>query len=198
MSDIINAGESLSLEKAVSIAQVRSQGGRRSAQKRGPTLYNLEVTVPVQRMNGTKHLAIEDELIALEYGGLTFNQASVSGVLVADTVTKPRGTWTGSPVISGSNQIGNTVVISGLTGSVSPGDFVQFTNSTKVYQLKAGSTTTSLVLNCSLVATPSNGSAVVFGNNVNFNFALKDRPATDYLAGDIVQFGRFLFEEVIE
>ena len=39
MSDIINAAESLSLEKVSSIAQVRSQGGRRSAQKRGPTLY---------------------------------------------------------------------------------------------------------------------------------------------------------------
>lgn len=198
MSEIINRGESLSLGKDTSIAQVRSQGGRRSAQKRGPTLYSLEVEVPAQKMNGTTHLAIEDEVIKLEYGGKTFHQATVSGVMKVNTVTKPRGTWTGSPAVDGANQTGNTVTVNNITGSVVAGDYVQFTGSTKVYQLMVGSTDTSLKLNCSLVASPTDTSLIVFGNSVNFNFALMERPATQFLAGDIVQFGKFYFEEVIE
>tara|TARA_B110000285_G_C14983301_1_gene542536 strand:- start:14 stop:610 length:597 start_codon:yes stop_codon:yes gene_type:complete len=198
MSDIIDRAESLSLEKAVSIAQVRSQAGRRSAQKRGPTLYNLEAEVPAQRMNGTAHMSIEDEIISLEYGAKTFSQASIQGVFKVDTITKPRGTWIGTPIINGASQTGNTVVVTNITGTVVAGDYVQFSGSTKVYQLKAGSTNTSLVLNCPLVASPTDASAVVFGNNVNFNFALKEMPSTQFLPGNIVQFGKFLFEEVIE
>ena len=197
MSDIINAAESLSLGRDSSIAQVRSQGGRRKAQKRGPTLYSLEVKLPVRRMNGTEHMAIEDEVIALEYGAKTFNQAGVSGVL-PNNVTNPRGTWVGTPVVNGASQTGNTVTVTNITGTVSAGDYVQFNGSTKVYQLKAGSTNTSLVLNCPLVASPTDGSSVVFGNNVNFNFCLKEKPSTTYLPGDIVEFGTFSFEEVIE
>ena len=198
MSDIINAAESLQLDRASSIAQVRSQGGRRSAQKRGPTLYNLEVKVPVVRMNDTKHRNIENEILALEYGAKTFNQASISGVMKVDTLTKPNGTWVGTPIINGATQTGNTITISGLTGTVATGDFVQFQGSTKVYQLMAGSTNTSLKLNCPVVTAPSDTSAVVFGNNVDFNFCMKEHPTSTYLPGDIVEFGTFYFEEVIE
>ena len=197
MSDIINAAESLSLGRDSSIAQVRSQGGRRSAQKRGPTLYNLEVKVPVRRMNSTDHMAIEDEVIALEYGAKTFSQASVSGVL-PNNVTKARGTWIGTPIVNGAGQTGNTVTVTNITGTVSAGDYVQFNGSTKVYQLMTGSTPTSLKLNCPLVASPTDASSVVVGNNVNFNFCLKEKPSTTYLPGDIVEFGNFYFEEVIE
>jgi len=198
MSDIINAAESLTLDKDTSIAQVRSQGGRRSAQKRGPTLYTLEVKLPAQRMNDTNHLAIEDEVMALEYGAKTFNQAGVSGTMPTDSITKPRGTWIGTPIVNGANQVGNTVVVTNITGTVSTGDYVQFNGSTKVYQLMSGSTTTSLKLNCPLVASPTDASSVVFGNNVDFNFCLKSRPSTQFLPGNIVEFGTFVFEEVIE
>ena len=146
-------------------------------------------------MNSDDHMAIEDEIIKLEYGAKTFNQASVSGVLKVNTVTKPRGTYSGSPVINGAGQTGSSITVSGITGTVSPGDFVQFNGSTKVYQLMAGSTTTSLKLNTAIVASPSNGSAVVTGNSVNFNFCLKAKPSTTYLPGDIVEFGTFEFEE---
>lgn len=258
MSDIINAAESLQLDRASSIAQVKSQGGRRSAQKRGPTLYNLEVKVPVVRMNDTKHRNIENEILALEYGAKTFDQAGISGRMKADTITKPNGIWVGTPVINGASQTGNTINVSGLTPIVSAtsfevgvgyevvdlgtttnaewnaiagttsvnytpgeqftaqqvgtgtgtasdirlkvatGDFVQFQGSTKVYQLMYGSTNTTLKLNCPVVTAPTDGSSVTFGNHVDFNFCLKDHPTSTYLPGDIVEFGTFYFEEVIE
>ena len=196
MSTIIDAGENLMLERQASVAQTKTQGGRRVAQKRGPTLYNLEVDVPAQLMNGEKYYDIENEVITLEYGANDFESANITGK-IGGGFTTPRGTWTGTPVISGASQTGTTVVVSGITGTVSPFDYVQFSGSTKVYQLTADSTNTSLRLNSPLVVSPGNGTAVIFGNDVSFNFAMMDRPATNYQPGNIVTYGTFKFEEVI-
>jgi len=198
MSDIINAGESLYLSRASNIAQTLTQGGRRKALKRGPTLYNLEVKVPSQLLNGDTYYAIEEELLKLEYGLNTFYDSSISGVMKSGLIAKTRSSISGTPVVNGANQTGNTVTVSGLTGTVEPFDFVQFEGSTKVYQIMEGSTTTSLILNCPLVTSPADASVVVWGDNVNFNFCLKDQPGANYLPGNIVEYGTFMFEEVIQ
>ncbi len=207
MSDIINYGESLTLDKKVSIAQTKSQGGIRVAQKRGPTLYNLEVDIPTQRLNGDTYFAIEEEIIKLGYGAHTFNGASVSGVLPT-AMTTPRGTWGNSPVVLGSNQTGNSITAftgaaAAVTGYGKALDYVQFLGSTKVYQLTQdadadASGNITLHLNSPLVSSPVNSSSIVFGTSVDFNFALLDKPTSQHLPGLLVQYGTFVFEEVIE
>jgi len=198
MSDIINAGESLYLSRASNIAQTMTKSGRRKALKRGPTLYNLEVKVPSQLLNGDNYYAIEEELMKLEYGANTFHDVSISGVMKSGLIAKTRSSISGSPVVDGADQTGNTITVTGISGTVEPFDFVQFEGSTKVYQLMEGSTTTSLVLNCPIVTSPADQSSVVWGDNVNFNFCLKDQPGINYLPGNIVEYGTFVFEEVIQ
>ena len=207
MSDIINSGESLTLDKQVSIAQTKSQGGRRVAQKRGPTLYNLDVQVPTQRLNGDKYYAIEEEILKLGYGAYTFNAASVSGVLPSP-MTVSRGVWSFTPAVAGASQTGSSVNInigsaSSIVDYAKSFDYVQFNGSTKVYQLTADATSDSsgnvtLTLNCPLVASPNHGSGVVFGNSVDFNFALMERPSSSHLPGTLIQYGTFKFQEIIE
>ena len=206
MSAIINSGENLMLERQASVAQTKTQGGRRLAQKRGPLLYNLEVQVPAKELNGTEYFAIENEVVTLEYGQNTFQAAGVSG-LIGGNMTSQRGAWSGSPVISGASQTGTSLTIStgetSVTGYARAFDYVQFNGSTKVYQLMDDADTdssgiTTLTLNSPITRSPLNGTSVIFGLNVNFNFALIERPSTSYQPGSIVQYGSFKFEEVIQ
>lgn len=207
MSDIINSAESLSLNKKVSIAQTKSQSGKRLAQKRGPTLYNLEVKVPTQRLNGDKYYLIEEEMMKLGYGSETFNSANISGVLPTG-MTSPRGVWSFSPVVSGASQTGTSINVYIGSATVVVGyakalDYVQFTGSRKVYQITAdassnGSGVVTLQLNSPLVGSPGDLASVVFGDSVDFNFAIMKKPHTSYLPGELVQYGDFVFEEVIE
>ena len=207
MSAIINRGENLVLERQASIAQTKTQGGRRVAQKRGPTLYNLEVQIPAQQLNGGNYYSIEEEVIALEYGQETFQSANISG-LIGGGLTSPRGLWSGTPIVSTGGQTGNTVSIStGLniitTNYVRAFDYIQFGGSTKVYQAASDADTNSsgivtITLNSPLVTSPALSSPVIFGGNVSFNFALMKRPTTQYQPGNIIQYGTFMFEEVIQ
>ena len=296
MSTIIDAGENLMLERQASVAQTKTQGGRRLAQKRGPTLYNLEVEVPAQRMNSDVYYGIENEVITLEYGANDFESANITGK-IGGSFTTPRGSWSGTPVanspiadtgttlfsnfpfntdklqfglgvtataflsavgiISGGTapagfnlrsgvggtpqdfggrtftQAGNIITISGsidqtlssagnlfwnirsqgtsiaidgATANVNNWarafDYVQFAGSTKVYQVSEDANSDSsgnvtLKLNSPLVVSPGDNTAVTFGNDVSFNFAMMDRPATSYQPGNIVMYGTFKFEEVI-
>ena len=192
MSSIINTAESLSLEQKTSIAQTKSQSGRRVAQKRGPTLYNLEVEVGTRRLNDTVHRAIEDEIIDLGYGAETFNSANVVGSLPA-SITGVRGDWTGGVISSLS---GTQVVFSSLIGTPEKQDFFQTGGSTKVYQVADyDDLTKTITLNSAIIGTAID---FVVGSSVNFNFALIERPRINYLPGDLVQYGTFVFEEVIE
>ena len=207
MSAIINRGENLILERQASIAQTKTQGGRRIAQKRGPTLYNLEVQVPAQKLNGDNYYSIENEVITLEYGKETFESASISG-LIGGNLTSHRGLWSGTPIVSTGGQTGNTITVStgvnDITNYVRAFDYIQFEGSTKVYQSVSDANTDSatgvvtITLNSPLVTSPALSSAVVFGRNVSFNFALMKRPTTQYQPGNIIQYGTFMFEEVIE
>ena len=206
MCYIINSAETVVLEKKTSIAQAKSQGGRRVAQRRGPALYNLEANVGMMGHNSEKQFSIEDELIKLDYGSKTFEQALVNG-MIGGNLTSPRGSWDSTPTVNGLNQSGNSINVStssnNITGYGKVGDYVQFSNSTKVYQLTADADTsggglTTLHLNAGIVNSPTNGSDIVFGADVSFNFALISSTAPMYKAGDLVEYGKFVFEEVIE
>ena len=205
MSAIIDAGENLMLDRQASVAQTKTQGGRRLAQKRGPTLYNLEVEVPAQKMNSDRYYSIENEVITLEYGANDFESANITGK-IGGSFTTPRGAWSGTPLVKLGSQTGTSINIDGATVSITNWarafDYVQFKGSTKVYQVAEDAASDSsgnvtLKLNSPLVVSPLNNSTVTFGDNVSFNFAMMDRPATSYQPGNIVIYGTFKFEEVI-
>ena len=208
MSAIINFGENLVLERQASVAQTKTQGGRRRAQKRGPLLYNLEVQVPAKRLNGNEYFLIEEEVLTLEYGQETFESANISG-LIGGNMTSHRGVWSSgdNPTVDGIAQTGSSITLKSTTGAVTnyvrAFDYIQFSGCTKVYQAtadadKAADGTFTVSLNSPLVVSPGNNSVVVLGGDVSFNFAMVERPATSYQPGEIIQYGTFKFEEVIE
>jgi len=210
----------IELEYQASIVQVKSQSGRRRAQRRGPLLYNMEMTVEPAQINSEKYYDIIQFIQNLNYGNNTVVLPIDSSV---STITTPRGSW-GTPVVTTANQVGQSITIRDsarpdIDGYASPFDYVQFQGSSKVYQVSAVVDNTSPVtivtsddydtdasgdvtlnLNTPLVIAPpiTGTGAVTFGENVKFHMAMMEKPKITYLPGNIVEFGDFRFEEVIE
>ena len=129
----------IELEYQASIVQVKSQSGRRRAQRRGPLLYNMEMTVEPAKINSPKYYDIMQFIQNLNYGN---NTAILPIDSSTSILTAERGLWSGTPVVSGADQIGQSITITdgtttAVTGYASPFDYVQFQGSTKVYQVSA-------------------------------------------------------------
>jgi hypothetical protein len=221
---IIGRAGKLELGYSASIAQVKSQAGIRNAQRRGPLLYNLSVTIEPCILNSDIYYEIMEEILALNYGTNTLEFKLDKQTATGNSITTERGAWSGSPTVDAANQSGQnvTITVSGqnnITGYAKSFDYVQFNGSTKVHQVapllsgnqilssyqtsasgsvRIDSSNVGLNLNTPLAGTPSNGSAVVFGRDVLFNMAMMEKPNITYLPGNVVEFGDFKFEEVIQ
>jgi len=204
MSSIIDNASSITYTRKVSIVQSLSHSGVRQAQRRGPLLYSFDVDIVPMYFGSTKYYAIEDEIMDSNYSADTISTTITSGTLMDH-----RGVWDGTPVIDGASESGNQIDIS--TGSMATtnygkkGDFVQFDNFSKVYQLTQnvhtdGAGKVTLHLNGAVPSTssPVNGSAVVFGNSVIFKLALMERPEPKHAGNGIVYYSGAQFQEVIE
>jgi hypothetical protein len=287
---IIGNASKIELGFKTSILQVKSQSGKRVAQRRGPLLYTVKVEIGSCKLGSDRYYSIMEEILDLEYGANTLSFALDKETAPGLSVTSARGDWdrtqpsgfqynneddpekdqSGTPDVDrqlflGSavqGQRGQTVVLKGAFGgayvsdlypfdpalevdtddgrdtdSVSPDiiakkhDYVQFDGSTKVYQVTEDATANrlgpisencvtsagvtvnaysgflTLRLNTPLVESPDpdvklSGTLVDrgirIGNEVRFNMNLAEKPSISYLPGDIVEFGSFMFEEVIE
>ncbi len=216
---ILSHASKLELSQRVSIAQVKSQSGRRSAQRRGPLLYTLKLEVGNARLNSDKYYEILEEIMALSYGEHTLRFKFNKGTSEATKITTLRGNWSGTPVVRTEGLTGTGMKISGCLSNdpsyARTMDYVQFGGSTKVYQVSpalVGGSSGNLplhtyaanssgdldfTLNSPLVNPPAQGSTVVFGEDVTFHMMIGSIPSVTYLPGDIVEFGSFEFEEVI-
>lgn len=284
---IIGHAETYDLGYQTSISQVSSQSGRRTAQRRGPLLYNVKVNVGAVELNGEIYHQIMDNIHDLEYGTNTLSFNLDNQISTGYAVTSPRGVWDttqptgfqynneddtgkltpGTPPIADqihlgakvAGQRGQTVVLKGAyggdyvsslypftevvppntadgrdqTGSTTffigrKGDYIQFDGSTKVYQLTADCTSTkngpvsencidsggvvvnaysgdvTVKINSPLVNSPDVDvqfadvvRGVRIGTEVKFNMALSGIPRITYHPGNIVEFGEFTFQEVI-
>lgn len=284
---IVGNASTFELGYKTSISQARSQSGLRSAQRRGPLLYQLKVQVENTRLNSDKYYSVMEQIMLLEYGANTLEFSLEKQIGNGFSLTSERGLWdtsnpvgfrfnneddvnklTGNPILAADelflackflNQKGQSVTFEGAysgsyVSSLSPFsptvppntsdgrdktgagrligktfDYVQFDNSTKVYQLTEDAysdrsgpisenvTTVSGVLsnaysgdvtfklNSPLVNSPDVRSefgdttiGVRFGRACKFNMMLASIPTITYLPGNIVEFGDFQFEEVIE
>jgi hypothetical protein len=70
-------------------------------------------------------------------------------------------------------------------------------NTTHSYDTDSSGNIT-IKLNTPLARSPADGSPIYFGENVVFHMMMRKKPNVTYLPGDIVEFGEFSFEEVIE
>ena len=213
MINIFNAAVSVELGHRLSIASAQALSGRVAAQRRGPYLYAF--TIELEPMYNTSDMfhAVNSDLRAINYGVETDNVMVPHGI-----VPDVRGSFDGSPVVSGADQTGKTVQMSGFgfskTDVIRDGDFLQFSNSSKVFQavgdynsnalgeiIAKGTTNKGLVLNNALVVSPVSGTSLTTGASVVFKLYLEDYtdpllspgPGTDLLA----VWGTFTFIEVI-
>ena len=203
MSAIIDNARSITYQRQASIAQTKSQSGKRQAQRRGPLLYNFDVDLAPMLFNSSRHIAIEDEILDLNYSTLVATTKITNGDL-----TKPRGLWTGTPLIKGASQAGNSIIIDGASANrlnwARKGDFVQFNGLTKVFQVTedANSSTGGVVtlkLNGSVPVggSPADNSSITFGEDVQFRLALVERPEPTHTGKNLVVYSSARFEEVI-
>ena len=214
MSAIIDNASTIRFQRQASIAQTKSQSGRRQAQRRGPLLYNFYVEIRPLRFGSVEYIAIEDEILDLNYSTATTSATGGTQILLGNLITQ-RGVWSGTPVVRSASESGNTIDINInngdetagqtlVTNYARKGDYVQFNNFTKVYQLTQNSSSDTngnltLSINGSVpsTSTPADDSAVVFGSSVLFNLQLKDRPEPEFSEANIVQYSSASFEEVI-
>lgn len=219
---ILGNASKIELSYQSSIVQVKSQSGLRRAQRRGPLLYNLKVVIEPAMINSERYYDIMKEILALNYGANTLrfklDRESQSG----RAITSLRGSWNAgaSGIKASASQIGQSVSVTGAVANTSgfakAFDYVQFQGSTKVYQVAPtisgsntgttisdsydanGSGVVSIKLNTPLVKSPNTTDLVLSGTGVFFHMAMMEKPKITYLPGDIVEFGDFEFEEVIE
>ena len=221
MSAIIDNASTIRFQRQASIAQTKSQSGVRQAQRRGPLLYNFYVEVRPLQFGSDAYLAIEDEILDLNYSATTtsiLGNGSDGTQILLGGLTTQRGSWgstsTSVAVETGgtvANRTGNSinVVVTGSTGVANfarKGDFVQFTGYSKVYQVTADVTSVTsgsdavatLPINGAVPGTVNINSAVLrFGQDVRFNLQLKDRPEPEFSEANIVNYSSASFEEVL-
>ena len=211
MSAIIDNAETIRYQRQVSIAQTKSQSGKRQAQRRGPLLYNFFIEVRPIQFGSDEYYAIEDEIIDSNYSANTVNSTITIGKL-----TDQRGAWSGAQAVAGTgNTSGNQIDIvitetnngNTVTNYGRKGDFVQFAGYSKVYQLTdnantivsdATTATTTLNLNGAIPESDDVANAnILHGSEVLFKLQLKERPEPEFSELDIVNYSSATFEEVL-
>lgn len=85
------------------------------------------------------------------------------------SIAPARGTWSGTPVIDGGSQTGDSIDLDGFTlsdtGVAKAGDLIRFANHAKVYIVTAdadadGAGAATVAIQPALMASPGDGSAV--------------------------------------
>jgi len=203
MSAIFDNASSIKQGNKLSLMSATTISGKRVSQRRGPFLYQFDVIVNMMPTSSEAYRNIRKEIAAMDYG-VNALQTTIP------SLTANGESW-GNPFVDGSSQTGRNVVIGGLTPNrtdiIHDGDFVQFDNNGKVYQVVGdfdsdGSGDATIKLNTPLIGSPTHGSLITTGTSVQFNLAIDNaefvmgftpRTATD----NLVSPGTFLFTEVI-
>ena len=204
MSAIFDNASAVTQGAKIGLMSARTLSGKRVSQRRAPFLYKFEVDVNILKTSSAAYKAVKAEIASLDYGVTPLTTA-------ISYLTTENGAWTGTPIVSGASQTGTTVTLSGfnasLTDVVNDGDFIQFANNGKAYQVIGNASSdisgnVSVVLNSPLIVSPVDASLVVHGTSVTFTLALEPtdfsmnytpRTSTD----NLVSPGTFAFTEVI-
>jgi len=204
MSAIFNNARGIKQGHKLSLMSTSTISGKRVSQRRGPFLYTFSVEMNIMATSSEEYKSIRKEIAGMDYGVEPL-QTSIP------TLTSNGGSWAGSPVVVGGTQKGKFVEIEGLTPNTTDiildGDFIQFSNNGKVYQVvgdfDSGSSGEAIIkLNSPLVISPVDGSTPILGASVSFNLAIDDAefsmgftPRT--VSDNLVSLGEMNFTEVI-
>jgi hypothetical protein len=204
MSSIFQYTNNLKLSRSARIRRSISNSGYARQERGSPTFYSMEASLPL--LTKTQYDTVEAELLGLQ-DGIDFKTTSLPSNI---NVTFANGSITNqsglTKTIVNANTSGVDVQIANVDNSsnVKAGDFIQFSSSTKVYQIKADATASSNILTFKLMTGAINSitsiDTITYGNGVQFKMLLNGRPNVTVVPGpgyNYYQYDVFNFQEVL-
>ena len=204
MSKIFEYTNNISLSRTARVRRSISNSGYARQERGSPTFYSMEVNLPL--LTKTKYDEVESELLGL-IDGIDFKTTSLPSTI---NLTFANGTITAQTgltiTVVNANTSGVDVQLANVDNSstVKAGDFIQFSSSTKVYQIKADATASSNIISFKLmtgaISSIVSPNTFTYGNGVQFKLLLNGRPNVAVVPGpgyNYYSYGAFEFQEIL-
>tara|TARA_B110001452_G_scaffold58177_1_gene45155 strand:- start:293 stop:907 length:615 start_codon:yes stop_codon:yes gene_type:complete len=204
MSKIFEYTNDISLNRTARVRRSISNSGFARQERGSPTFYSMEVNLPL--LTKTKYDEVESELLSL-IDGIDFKTTSLPSNI---NLTFANGNITAQSgltiTVVDNNTSGVDVQLANVDNSsnVKAGDFIQFSSSTKVYQIKADATASSNIISFKLMTGAINPivspNTFTYGNGVQFKLLLNGRPNVTVVPGpgyNYYAYGSFEFQEIL-
>ena len=204
MSKIFEYTNSVSLNRASRVRRSISNSGYARIERGSPTFYSMEVNLPL--LTKAKYDEVEAELLGITDGidFKTTNLPSTINLTFANGTITPQSGLTITVV--DANTSGEDVQLANVDNSstVKAGDFIQFSSSSKVYQIKADANATANLLTFKLMTGAINpivsGNTFTYGNGVQFKMLLNGRTNVTVVPGpgfNYYAYDTFNFQEIL-
>ena len=204
MSKIFEYTNSVSLNRASRVRRSISNSGYARIERGSPTFYSMEVNLPL--LTKAKYDEVEAELLGIT-DGIDFKTTDLPSTI---NLTFANGTITPQSgltiTVVDANTSGEDVQLANVDNSstVKAGDFIQFSSSSKVYQIKADANAASNLLTFKLMTGAINpivsGNTFTYGNGVQFKMLLNGRPNVTVVPGpgfNYYAYDTFNFQEIL-
>ena len=204
MSKIFEYTNDISLNRSARIRRSISNSGYARQERGSPTFYSMQLNLPL--LTKSKYDEVESELLGLE-DGIDFKTTSIPSII---NLTFANGSITAQSAstitVVDANTNGVDVQLANVDNSsnVKAGDFIQFSSSTKVYQIKADATASSNIISFKLMTGAINPivspNTFTYGNGVQFKMMLNGRPNVSVVPGpgfNYYAYGTFNFQEIL-
>lgn len=204
MSKIFEYTNDISLNRTARIRRSISNSGYARQERGSPTFYSMEVNLPL--LTKTKYDEVESELLGL-IDGIDFKTTSLPSNINLTFANGSIIAQSGLTItVVDANTSGVDVQLANVDNSsnVKAGDFIQFSSSTKVYQIKEDATASSNIISFKLMTGAINPivspNTFTYGNGVQFKLLLNGRPNVTVVPGpgyNYYAYGSFEFQEVL-
>lgn len=204
MSKIFEYTNDISLNRTARIRRSISNSGYARQERGSPTFYSMEVNLPL--LTKTKYDEVESELLGL-IDGIDFKTTSLPSNINLTFANGSIIAQSGLTItVVDANTSGVDVQLANVDNSsnVKAGDFIQFSSSTKVYQIKEDATASSNTISFKLMTGAINPivspNTFTYGNGVQFKLLLNGRPNVTVVPGpgyNYYAYGSFEFQEVL-
>tara|TARA_R100001480_G_scaffold29122_1_gene39574 strand:- start:563 stop:1177 length:615 start_codon:yes stop_codon:yes gene_type:complete len=204
MSKIFEYTNDVSLNRSARIRRSISNSGYARQERGSPTFYSMQLNLPL--LTKAKYDEVEAELLGLQ-DGIDFKTTSIPSII---NLTFANGSITAQSgltiTVVNANTSGVNVQLANVDNSsnVKAGDFIQFSSSTKVYQIKEDANASSNIITFKLMTGAINpivaGNTFTLGSGVQFKMLLNGRPSVTIVPGpgfNYYQYGTFNFQEVL-
>ena len=201
MSLILDNASSISLDSYPNIRRSESINGYVRTEQSGPVFYRLSASMAVLEKSQFKQ--VQEEIMDTRYSITTLSTT------IPHDLTYFDGAW-GTGTVSVSSVSGRNVTLTGFTanttGVAAATDYIQFSGSTKVYQIENtvnanASGQAIITLNTDPIQTLTSSSTITRGTSVTMKLQLMEIPPVQTVTGGrgiVYQFaGDFVFQEVL-